>query len=243
MGVLNDIRVLFHMATASNRGRSHAERLEGFYSGQAGDYDAFRRRLLHGRERLFSQLDPPEGGVWFDLGGGTGTSLEFMGDKLARLDHACVVDLAPSLLARARERIAERGWANADTAEADVTTFQSPHGRADLVTFSYSLTMIPDWFAAIDHARALLKPGGTLAVVDFFVARKHPDPGRTRHPWRTRAFWPLWFATDNVFLSADHLPYLARRFSPRLVEECRGTVPYMPLARAPYYLFIGEKTD
>ena len=29
-------------------------------------------------------------------------------------------------------------------------------GHVDLVTFSYSLTMIPDWFAAMDNANALL---------------------------------------------------------------------------------------
>ena len=55
----------------------------------------------------------------------------------------------------------------------------------DVVTFSYSLTMIPDWFLAVDHAWRLLRPGGTIGVVDFYVSRKHPDPGWRRHPWST----------------------------------------------------------
>ena len=48
-------------------------------------------------------------------------------------------------------------------AAADATTFQPDAGKADVVTFSYSLTMIPDWFAAIDNALAMLRPAGRSA--------------------------------------------------------------------------------
>ena len=35
--------------------------------------------------------------------------------------------------------------------------------------------MVPDWRPAVDHALALLRPGGTLAVVDF-TDRAMPGP-------------------------------------------------------------------
>ncbi len=44
---------------------------------------------------------------------------------------------------------------------------QSGGGVADLVTCSYSLTMIPDWRRAIDVAYSLLREGGQMAVADF----------------------------------------------------------------------------
>jgi S-adenosylmethionine-diacylgycerolhomoserine-N-methlytransferase len=241
MSFLSDLKIIYHMAVSSNRGNTHAERLEGFYQGQAGAYDDFRRRLLQGRAELFSSLPTEEGGLWLDMGGGTGVSLEFMGDKRAHFKACRVLDLSPSLLKVARERIADRGWGNAEAVVADVTTYAPPEGQADLVTFSYSLTMIPDWFAAIDHAFKLLKPGGHIGVVDFYIARKHPADGHARHPWRTRSFWPVWFANDNVFLSPDHIPYLHRLFEPVHFSEHRAKVPYMPLARSPYYRFIGRK--
>src|ERR671911_700620 len=65
--------------------------------------------------------------------------------------------------------------------QADASTYQPATGPVDVVTFSYSLTMIPDWFAAIENALAMLKPGGTLGVVDFYVARKYPSDGLSRH--------------------------------------------------------------
>ncbi len=241
MSLISDLRILYHMAASSNRGRTHAERIEGFYQGQASAYDDFRRRLLQGREALFAAVDPPDNGVWVDMGGGTGVSLEFMGDRLSRLRKAYVVDLSPSLLGQARERIAARGWTNVEAVEADVTTFVPPENQVDLITFSYSLTMIPDWFAAIDQALTLLRPGGRIGVVDFYVARKHADGDRAKHGWSTRAFWPLWFSCDNVFLSPDHLPYLERRFDSAQIEERRARLPYLPLIRAPYYIYVGAK--
>jgi S-adenosylmethionine-diacylgycerolhomoserine-N-methlytransferase len=78
--------------------------------------------------------------------------------------------------------------------------------------------------------------------VDFYVSRKHPAAGRQRHSWFTRTIWPAWFATDNVFLSPDHLPYLASRFAPLRLDERRGRLPFVVGARVPYYLFIGKKS-
>lgn len=240
-GLWNDLKILWHMAVTGGRGKTHEERLENFYSGQAAGYDAFRKRLLHGREELFADLPVPAGGVWVDMGAGTGENAENWGPRLAQFHKAYLVDLSSSLLKVAEQRIAARGWQNVTAVHADATRFVPPEGAADLVTFSYSLTMIPDWFLAVDQARRMLKPGGILGVVDFFVARKWPADGLARHAWSTRTFWPTWFANDNVFLNGDHIPYLQSRFETVSLNQHRGKVPYMPLVRAPYYRFIGRK--
>jgi S-adenosylmethionine-diacylgycerolhomoserine-N-methlytransferase len=241
MSLAADLKTLAHLALAPIRGRTHAERLESFYGRQAAGYDAFRARLLEGRQELWDALPAPEGGVWLDLGGGTGANVERLGERLARLGKLYVVDLTPSLLAVAHRRIADHRWTNVEAVEADATRFVPPEGQVDVVTCSYSLTMIPDWFAAIDHALDLLRPGGHVGVVDFYVARKYPETGSARHPWVTRAFWPWWFAHDNVFPSADHLPYLRRRFETVSLDQRRAKVPYLPWVRVPYYRFVGRK--
>lgn len=242
MAFLQDLKILYHMALKPIRGKSHADRLESFYGGQAEAYDDFRKRLLQGREELVKAVDPPTGGVWLDMGGGTGSNLEFFGDTLPRLKKVYVVDLAPSLLAMARKRVADRGWSNVQAVEADATTFVPEEGCVDVVTFSYSLTMIPDWFAAIDHAVRLLKPGGVIGVVDFYVSRKYPPDGLKKHGWFTRSFWPVWFSADNVHPSPDHVPYLHKRFEPVYFEERLAKVPYIPFFRTPYYVFVGRKS-
>ncbi|MDX1946901.1 MAG: class I SAM-dependent methyltransferase [Pirellulaceae bacterium] len=242
MGLFSDLKILYHLALKPVRGKDHAARMENFYAGQAGAYDDFRKRLLKGRQELWNLIDAPAGGTWLDMGGGTGANLDYFGDKLASLGKVYVLDLSHSLLEIANKRIAERAWTNVETIEADATTWRPPT-PVDVVTFSYSLTMIPDWFAAIENALAMLRPGGMLGVVDFYVGRKYPAEGRARHGWLTRTFWPTWFAMDNVFPSPDHLPFLQQHFEPVHLEEHKGKVPYIPFLRMPYYLFVGRKRE
>ena len=241
MTLAADLKTLYHLTLAPIRGQTHADRLESFYGRQAEGYDEFRNHLLPGRAELWQSLDVPDAGVWVDMGGGTGSNLEYLGDRLCRLSQAYVVDLSPSLLQMARRRIEQHGWNNVTAVEADATRFELPAGQADVVTFSYSLTMIPNWFEAIDRAYQLLRPGGTLAAVDFYVARKYPAAGQTRHGWLTRSFWPAWFSCDNVYPCADHLPYLQARFGCQRIEEGRARMRYFPVARVPYYQFVGVK--
>jgi S-adenosylmethionine-diacylgycerolhomoserine-N-methlytransferase len=241
MSLLTELRTLYHLTCTRARGHSHAERLESFYRGQADGYDAFRRRLLHGREEMMAGLDIRPGERLLDLGGGTGANLEFLGDRLALLESAHVVDLCPSLLEAARRRAARHGWANVHTVLADVTTYQPEHAPVDLVTFSYSLTMVPNWFQALERAHALLRPGGMIGVVDFYVARKWPAEGTRRQWGLTRWFWRTWFGMDNVFLSPDHLPWLQAHFETVRLEERRGRVPYLLGLKAPHYIFLGRK--
>ncbi len=241
MGFWTDLKILYQLTLKPIRGRDHAARMESFYSGQAEAYDDFRRRLLQGRERLMELLPFTEGARWVDLGGGTGANLEFVGERLSQLAEVQVVDLSPSLLEIAERRADTRGWSNVRAIEADATTYQPSDGPIDIVTFSYSLTMIPDWFAAIENARKMLRPDGVIGVVDFYVSRKYPPAHWKRHRWSTRTFWPIWFGFDNVFPSPDHLPFLHHHFQTVALEEHRAKVPYLPLVRTPYYIFVGRR--
>jgi S-adenosylmethionine-diacylgycerolhomoserine-N-methlytransferase len=241
MGFVADLKILYHLALRPVRGGDHAQRMENFYSGQAEGYDDFRKRLLQGREEVYRRIGESRNGVWVDLGGGTGANLEFIGPAISQFQKVYVVDLASSLLKVVEKRAAARQWANVEAVTADATTWTPQEGSADIVTFSYSLTMIPDWFAAIDNALRILKPGGLIGVIDFYVARKYPAESMVKHGWSTRNLWPLWFSNDNVFPSPDHLPYLLRHFETVFLSENRSKVPYVPFARTPYYQFIGRK--
>jgi S-adenosylmethionine-diacylgycerolhomoserine-N-methlytransferase len=224
------------------KARSDLEgRLEDFYSRQKHSYDHFRERLLLGRSELMSSIPINPGDFLIDMGGGTGRNLEWIGQRLSDIQSVEVVDLCESLLSVARERIAQRGWSNVSATLADVTSYVPKRGPADLITFSYSLSMIPNWFEAIDHALDLLRPGGHIGVVDFFISAKWPSPKRVKHSTFTRWFWPAWFSYTNVFLNPDHLTYLSRRCKVIQLEERLAPVPYLLGLKVPYYIFIGRK--
>lgn len=183
MSFASDLRILYHLAFKPPRGRTQAERMDSFYRGQAEGYDAFRRRLLPGREELVRRIRPPAGAVGVDMGGGTAANVECLGSEIDRMKSLYVVDLSSSLIDVARRRVARRGWTNVRALVGDATTFRPAEGQADVVTFSYALTMMPDWFAALEHAAAILRPGGWIGVVDFYVSRKHPPSGLAAHGW------------------------------------------------------------
>jgi len=239
----NDLKTLWNLVARRARGNSHQERLEHFYSAQADGYDDFRRRMLHSRVEMIQSIPVPENGIWVDLGAGTGENAEHIGESISQLKAMYLIDLSTSLLEQAQRRIDDRGWSNVTPVCHDATTFQPEEGQVDVVTFSYSLTMIPDWFRAMEHAYQLLKPGGTIGVVDFYVSRKHAAEGMKKHGWTTRTFWPTWFGSDNVYLSPDHIPFLQSRFETVTLSERRGKIPYLPFVRAPHYVFIGKKPN
>ena len=206
-----------------------AARLQQFYAPQAEAYDDFRERLLKGRRELIGRLDLPERARVVELGAGTGRNLDHFGDRLTELESFELVDLCPALLAEARKRAAVHP--NVRVVQADATTFRPP-SAVDCVIFSYSLTMIPDWRAALDNALAMLKPQGQLAVVDFTVS--------PRQGWLASTFWRRWFAHDGVHLDERHAAALRALCSPHSFEERRTPVPYLPGLRVPFYLFIGR---
>ncbi len=233
-----DARVLWHLLRGQPRTGDHASRLAAFYGPQAADYDRFRERLLQGRRELIEQMGVPVGAKVVELGCGTGRNVEFFGDHLRALARVELVDLCVPLLERARIRAA--GWPNVHVVAGDATT-HVPAEPADAVYLSYALSMIPDWFDAIDNALRMLRPGGVIGVVDFHVSRRDPAAGRVRHGVAARAFWRTWFERDGVFPSPDHLPYLSRRFDPVIIREGSAPVPYLPGVRVPWYLFVGRK--
>ncbi|MGE0386291.1 MAG: class I SAM-dependent methyltransferase [Gammaproteobacteria bacterium] len=211
---------------------THAQRLQRFYAPQAEGYDEFRERLLHGRRELVMRLPIRPGARVVELGAGTGRTFEFFGGRIGLMERADLVDLCPALLERALQR--HRGRGNVRVVEADACAYL-PERPVHCVYFSYALSMIPDWRAAIDNALRILAPGGCIGAVDFHL------PARDRG-WRARIdrqFWARWFGHDGVRLSGEHLSYLSDRVEPLDVRELRGAVPWMPL-RAPYYIFVGR---
>lgn len=147
----------------------HAGLMDAVYRRQRHIYDATRKYYLLGRDRLIGELTPPKDGSVLEIGCGTGRNLLLAARRwpAARLFG---LDISAQMLASARSKLASAG-VPVRLAQADATHF-SPlalFGQSgfERVFISYSLSMIPDWQAAINAALAALNPGGELHVVDF----------------------------------------------------------------------------
>lgn len=232
-----EFTVLRHLLRGQPRGGSLQSRLEAFYAPQAGDYDRFRERLLHGRSALIDALDLQPGHAVVELGAGTGWNTRYYDALLPFLRQLWLVDLCPSLLARAAARLA--GQPRVQVCQADAGSFALA-APVDRVYLSYALTMMPSWEAVIDNAHRMLRPGGLIGLVDFFL----PAPGSGDGPRVSPAaawFWRRWFAHDGVYLGPERLARLHERFEPVSCRQRLGRVPFLPGLRVPWYLFIGRR--
>ncbi|KAJ5176018.1 uncharacterized protein N7482_001895 [Penicillium canariense] len=245
--------------------------LESFYKTQAAVYDATRRRLLHGREDMLGlvaaqlkyKVENKEikagKAVWVDVGGGTGYNIEAMSafipvDKF--FDHVYLVDLSPSLCDVARQRFERLGWKNVTVLCQDARSFVLPErqvdpksadgattDRVDLVTMSYSLSMIPDYYSVVDSLTTRVKPTGLVGVCDFYVqsivdvsCRNYTGGAFNRHVnWLGRIFWRAWFDFDRVSLEAARRDYLEYKFGSVISASDRNYL----LGGIPYYIFVG----
>lgn len=236
----DDMTVLYSNFVKPISGDDHKGRLESFYAAQASSYDKFRHRFLHGRVPMVECMPVVEGGVWLDMGGGTASNLELLGDTIDAgvWKQVYVLDLCAPLLQIARERVQERGWQNkvtlieGDATDASTAGLPAP-GTVDVLTFSYAVTMIPDWQKALENAKMLLKPGGYIAIGDFTVTKNHS--------LFTRTFWPFVFTHDGVRLSSQHIQMLRAMYDEVHRDVQAGGFPYVPFFKCPWYVFVGRK--
>lgn len=219
--VINDVLRLLHPI----RGKTQAERMESFYENQAASYDATRRGFLHGREVLMrecARLTPP-GGIWVDVGGGTASNVVAMRRyrQLETFDRIYVVDISPAMCQTARGALQREGIANVEVICADAAVF-SPPASAALITFSYSLSMIPDYRSAIDQALSYLSPEGRFGVVDFFGL----------------GLWRSWFNIDHIDVGPERRAYLERHLDTLFDSDAKAPIKWFPLLKVPFYISV-----
>ena len=167
---------------------THAAHLDRNYKYQRHIYDLTREYYLLGRKRLIAELAPPTGGGVLEIGCGTALNL-IRAER--RYQHASYygIDLSQMMLETAEGALARRGLAGKiHLALGDATDFEPKallgRERFDRVFFSYALSMIPPWEAALDHAAGLVADGGSLHVVDFGVCEGLPPAAkRALYAW------------------------------------------------------------
>jgi S-adenosylmethionine-diacylgycerolhomoserine-N-methlytransferase len=147
-----------------------ALRMDRMYQWQTGIYNLTRKPYLLGRDRLIESLAPPVGGHVLEIGCGTGRNLIH---AARRWPYARFFgfDVSPVMLTKARTAIASAGLGfQVETAQGDATCFPLDLFRVerfDRIFFSYTLSMIPAWQHALEHAVTRLAPGGSLLIADF----------------------------------------------------------------------------
>ena len=193
------MRAMSAQATAMDRMYRHTRHI----------YDLTRKPYLLGRDRLIAELGLDSGGTILEMGCGTGRNLI----AAARAYPNATLygfDISAEMLKTARTAIRRAGLSDRiHLAQGDATDFDASaaFGCAtfDRVYFSYALSMIPPWRAALARGLALTNPSGRFSVVDFgFCEGLGSLPRTILHFWLS-----LFHVTPRAALE-DEIKTLAR---------------------------------
>jgi len=137
------------------------------YSEFAPLYDRVFGKMFYNRlERVIEDLDIPSGAQVLEVGAGTGTSFP------AYPTHCNVtgVDLAPDMLARARQKIEDHGWSHLKVMEMNALDLKFPDNTFDFVMAFHVVTVVPDPVRMIAEAKRVCKPSGKIVIVNHFTS-------------------------------------------------------------------------
>ena len=197
-----------------------ARRMDAIYARQRHIYDLTRKYYLLGRDRLIARLDVPVGGSVLEVGCGTGRNLIAVARRYPNA-RCFGFDISEEMLATARANVGKAGLSSRIILrQGDATTFDGAAlfgtPRFDRVFFSYTLSMIPGWQAAL--RRGAVATGGVLSLVDFGQQEQLPR-------WFHRAL-AGWLAKFDVEPRRD-LPTQVEV----LARETAMTQAFVPLYR------------
>jgi len=173
------------------------------YSEFAPLYDRVFGKIFYSRlERVIEDSRIPRGAKVLEVGAGTGTSFP------AYPTHCQVtgIDLAPDMLTRARQKIAENGWTHIKVLEMNALALNFPDNSFDFVMAFHVVTVVPDPVAMIYEAQRVCKPGGKIVIVNHFTSdvpvlgsvTRSLDPLTRWLGWRTDLKLKAFIETTNL---------------------------------------------
>ncbi len=188
-------------------------------------YDRYAALLSLGqdprwRRALVSRVEVGTADTVLDVATGTGA----VALELLRQKRCTVVGLDPSpeMLAEARRRLPPE----VRLVEGDAESLPVPDGAFDAVTFAYPLRYVADPGAALCELARVIRPGGTLAGLEFGIPRGFWRPWwelyvRVGLPLAGRMISPGWHAVGS-FLGTSIRDFYARWPEAKLLELWRA---------------------
>ena len=142
------------------------------YRRWAGVYDtAFGRVSSHARLRAVALANRLPGTDVLEVGVGTGLSLPHYRPK----KRITGIDLSREMLDRAHQRVDRDGLRNvAALREMDAEATDFADGSFDVVVGMFVASVVADPRRLLTEMKRLVRPGGSILLVNHFVATKGP---------------------------------------------------------------------
>jgi demethylmenaquinone methyltransferase/2-methoxy-6-polyprenyl-1,4-benzoquinol methylase len=220
------------------------EAVSSRYAWLAPLYDhAIGEHLFYARarRRTIELLRLAPGATVLDVACGTGLNFPLIEERIGPSGNIVGVDLSEGMLRRARARVQTSGWTNVCLVEMDAASLTRARleangalpasAPADAALCTLGLSVVPRWEAAWKAMLGVVRPGGTVAVMDGGDA-----PGRAAadEVGVLRPF--VWMMCRLAAADCTRRPWRRAERELDRVETGRFTWGYMRVA-------AGTKTD
>jgi SAM-dependent methyltransferase len=124
----------------------------------------------------------PDGSMVLEAGCGVGAQTRLLARNSPHA-HFVSVDISAESLAQARELVLGEGLTNVTFRQADIGYLPFRHGTFDHVFVCFTLEHIPDPLRALRRLKNVLRPGGTITVIegDHGSALFYPETSAAHH--------------------------------------------------------------
>ena len=174
----------------------------------AKNYDIMNDVMSGGLHRVWKHFTlttarVPKGGRVLDIAGGTGDLSRGWAKRVGKDGEVWLTDINSSMLGVGRDRLLNEGLL-LPVAVCDAEKLPFPDNYFDLVSVSFGLRNMTHKDAALKEMHRVLKPGGTLLVLEFSKVAKPLAPAYDLYSFK---FLPL--MGKLIAKDADSYQYLA----------------------------------
>ncbi|HJO12026.1 MAG: bifunctional demethylmenaquinone methyltransferase/2-methoxy-6-polyprenyl-1,4-benzoquinol methylase UbiE [Gammaproteobacteria bacterium] len=150
-----------------------AQRVGQVFRSVANKYDIMNDVMSLGTHRLIKRFTVElsalrEGHKVLDLAGGTGDFTMRFSPLVGREGHVILADINEAMLNVGRDRIIDRGVShNVSFAQVNAEDLPFADNTFDCICIAYGLRNVTDKDAALKSMHRVLKPGGSVLVLEF----------------------------------------------------------------------------
>ena len=204
--IMTDKQTHFGYRTV-NESEKAAKVAEVFHS-VAKKYDIMNDVMSGGLHRVWKHFTlttarVPKGGKVLDIAGGTGDLSRGWAKRVGKDGEVWLTDINSSMLSVGRDRLLNEGLL-LPVAVCDAEKLPFPDNYFDLVSVSFGLRNMTHKDAALKEMYRVLKPGGTLLVLEFSKVAKPLAPAYDLYSFKLLPLMGKLIAKD-----ADSYQYLA----------------------------------
>lgn len=147
----------------------NSEKIKKIYSAWSRCYDHVFKWFFAPRQRhVIETMEIEPGQRVLDVGVGTGLSL-----PVYPADCQVVgIDLSREMLTKAQEKVEEQGLSHVGLLEMDAQRLSFADSSFDHVVATFVISVVPDPVKTIQEMKRVLKPEGSLVIVNHFQNEK-----------------------------------------------------------------------